>query len=57
MKGSKYMELVLIILSILISYVVIQIAIDKSINTTLQKENLKILIEIRDLLKNQSKNL
>lgn len=51
------MEWVLIVLSVLISYVVIQVAIDKSINTKLQKENLKILIEIKNLLKNQSRNL
>lgn len=51
------MEWLLIILIVLISYVVIQVAIDRSINTKLLKENYKILVEIRDLLKAQSKNL
>jgi len=51
------MELIGIILIILISYIVIQVAIDRSINTKLLKENLKVLVEIRDLIKKQNKNL
>ncbi|AQR94876.1 hypothetical protein CLSAP_21900 [Clostridium saccharoperbutylacetonicum] len=44
----------LIILLILASYIIIQMAIDKSINTKLLKENTKLLVEIRDLLKEQN---
>jgi len=44
-----------IILLIFCSYIIIQMAIDKSINTKLLKENTKLLVEIRDLLKEQSK--
>lgn len=51
------MEWIGIILIILISYIVIQIAIDRSINTKLLKGNLKVLVEIRDLIKKQNKNL
>jgi len=57
MKGEKYMEWLLIILTVLISYVVIQVAIDKSLNTKFLKENYKVLVEIKELLKNQNKNL
>jgi len=46
--------ILLIILLLLGSYIIIQIAIDKSINTKLLKENTKLLVEIRDLLKQQS---
>lgn len=46
--------LVLIIILLFCSYIIIQTAIDKFINTKLLKENTKILAEIRDLLKNQN---
>lgn len=46
--------IVLIIILLFCSYIIIQVAIDKSINTKLLKENNKILVEIRDLLKEQS---
>lgn len=46
--------LVLIIILLFCSYIIIQTAIDKSINTKLLKENTKILAEIRDLLKEQN---
>ncbi|WP_265858770.1 hypothetical protein [Clostridium botulinum] len=39
------------------SYVIIKLTIDPSINTKILKENLKVLIEIRELLKKQDKNL
>ncbi|ACD53799.1 hypothetical protein [Clostridium botulinum] len=39
------------------SYVIIKLTIDRSINTKILKENLKVLIEIRELLKKQDKNL
>lgn len=42
---------------VLIFYIVIQVAIDKSLNTQLLKENNKILAEIKELLKNQNKNI
>ena len=51
------MEWLLIILIVLISYAVIQVAIDRSINTKILKENHKILVEIRNILKEKSKNL
>jgi len=51
------MEWLTIIPMVLIFYVVIQVAIDRSVNTTLLKENLKVLVEIRELLKKQNKNL
>lgn len=38
-----------------IIYSIIQTAIDKSLNTKLLKENHKVLIEIRELLKNKIK--
>ena len=50
------MEWIIVIL-IIVSYIVIQVAIDRSINTKLLKENLNVLVEIRDLLKEQNKNL
>jgi hypothetical protein len=51
------MEWLLIISIVLISYIVIQVAIDRSINTKILKENYKVLVEIRDLLKEQNKSL
>lgn len=51
------MEWIIIILLIIVSYIVIQVAIDRSINTKLLKENLNVLVEIRNLLKEQNKNL
>lgn len=51
------MEFIPIIIIILLAYFVIQLAIDRSVNTKILKENLKVLSEIRDLLKNQGKNL
>lgn len=51
------MEWLIIIPIVLTSYVIIQIAIDRSVNTKLLKENHKVLIEIRELLKQQNKNL
>ncbi|WP_252235796.1 MULTISPECIES: hypothetical protein [unclassified Clostridium] len=45
------------IIIIVLSYVIIQLAIDRSINTKILKENLKVLIEIRELLKKQDKGL
>lgn len=44
----------LIIILLICSYIIIQMAIDKSMNTKLLKENTKILAEIRDLLKEQN---
>lgn len=49
------MEILIIILGLFALYILIQIAIDRSINTTLLKENNKILREIRDLLKDINK--
>jgi len=46
--------ILLIILLLFGSYIIIQMAIDKSINTKLLKENNKLLVEIRNLLKEQS---
>ncbi|MBW6411196.1 hypothetical protein [Clostridium weizhouense] len=51
------MEFLLILLGLLFLYIIIQFAIDRSINTKILKENLKVLIEIRELLKKQNKNL
>ncbi|WP_252217443.1 MULTISPECIES: hypothetical protein [unclassified Clostridium] len=45
------------IIIIVLSYVIIQLAIDRSINTKILKENLKVLIEIRELLKKRDKDL
>lgn len=51
------MEFILIIIAILVAYIIIQLAIDRSTNTKILKENLKVLVEIRELLKRQDKNL
>ncbi|MBZ9691903.1 hypothetical protein [Clostridium sp. M14] len=51
------MGFIYIIIIVLLSYVIIQLAIDRSINTKILKENLKVLIEIRELLKKQDKGL
>ncbi|ACD22691.1 hypothetical protein CLL_A2153 [Clostridium botulinum B str. Eklund 17B (NRP)] len=51
------MGFIFIIIIVLLSYVIIQLAIDRSINTKILKENLKVLIEIRELLKKQDKGL
>lgn len=56
-NGGNIMEWLTIIPMVLIFYVVIQVAIDRSVNTTLLKENHKVLVEIRELLKQQNKNL
>ena len=56
-SGGDIMEFIPIILIVLFSYVIIQAAIDRSVNTKLLKENLKVLVEIRDLLKKQDKNM
>jgi hypothetical protein len=48
------MELLFILIGLGILYVIIQAAIDYSINTKIQKENYKILVEIREILKNKS---
>lgn len=49
------MEIILIILSILILFVVIRWAIDLSQNTSLLKQQLKELQEIKELLKEMKK--
>ncbi len=54
--GGDIMGFIYIII-IVLSYVIIQLAIDRSINTKILKENLKVLIEIRELLKKQDKDL
>lgn len=46
------MNILLLILGLFILYVVIQMAIDHSLNTTLLRENNRLLIQIRDFLKN-----
>ena len=51
------MEWIIVILLIIVSYIVIQVSIDRSINTKLLKENLNVLVEIRNLLKEQNKDL
>ncbi|WP_199774805.1 MULTISPECIES: hypothetical protein [Clostridium] len=51
------MEFIFMIITVLLLYVIIQLAIDRSINTKILKENLKVLVEIRELLKKQDKNL
>ena len=51
------MEWLTMIPTVWISYVIIQVAIDRSVNTKLLKENHKVLVEIRELLKQQNKNL
>lgn len=45
------MQIIILIISIFILYVVIQVAIDRSITNKIMRENNKLLIEIRDLLK------
>ena len=45
------MDILIIILGLGILYVIIQIAIDRSINTAMLKENNKALNEIKELLK------
>ncbi|WP_297426556.1 hypothetical protein [Clostridium sp.] len=50
------MEFILIIILALFSYIIIQLAIDRSTNTKILKENLKVLAEIRELLKKQDKD-
>ncbi|EHI99532.1 hypothetical protein CDLVIII_2941 [Clostridium sp. DL-VIII] len=50
------MEFILIIIIVLFSYIIIQLAIDRSTNTKILKENLKVLVEIRELLKKQDKD-
>lgn len=44
-----------ILIGLFVAYILIQTAIDKSINTKFLKENYKTLVEIRDLLKEQNK--
>ncbi|ACD52113.1 hypothetical protein HYH38_07285 [Clostridium botulinum] len=51
------MDFITTIIIVLLSYVIIQLAIDRSINTKILKENLKVLVEIRELLKKQDKDL
>lgn len=55
--GGDIMDFITMIIIVLLSYVIIQLAIDRSINTKILKENLKVLIEIRELLKKQDKDL
>lgn len=50
-----YIVIIVIFMGLFGSYILIQTAIDRSINTKLLKENYKTLVEIRDLLKNQNK--
>lgn len=50
-----YILIILILIGLIGFYIVIQTAIDRSINTEILKENNKILVEIRDLLKDQNK--
>lgn len=45
------MDILIIILGLGILYVIIQLAIDRSINTAMLKENNKQLNEIKELLK------
>lgn len=51
------MDFITTIIIVLLSYVIIQLAIDQSINTKILKENLKVLVEIRELLKKQDRDL
>ena len=51
------MEFIPIIIVVLLTYFIIQLAIDRSVNTKILKENLKVLVEIRELLQKQDKNL
>jgi Ca2+/Na+ antiporter len=50
------MWIMIILFCLFILYLIILFAIDSSQNTKLLKENYKVLIEIRELLKNQNKN-
>ncbi|UZP02171.1 hypothetical protein JW813_10595 [Clostridium botulinum] len=50
------MDFITIIIIVLLFYAIIQLAIDRSINTKILKENLKVLIEIRELLKKKDKD-
>lgn len=50
------MEILFGIIGIFISYAIIQTAIDHSENTKLLKENHKVLVEIRELLKKQNES-
>ena len=45
------MNIFIVILGVWILYMIIQLAIDRSINTALLKENNKILNDIKSLLK------
>lgn len=45
-----------IIVGLIVLYIIIQIAIDNSLTTKLLKENYKVLIEIRELLKKNNNN-
>lgn len=45
------MNILIVILGVGILYMIIQLAIDRSINTALLKENNKILNDIKSLLK------
>lgn len=45
------MDILTMILIVFILYVVIQVAIGRSVNAKLTKENYKVLVEIRELLK------
>jgi hypothetical protein len=52
MKGRGYMGWFFLAIPIaIILYIVIQVAIEKSLITELLKENNKILLEIKELLK------
>lgn len=51
------MDILTMILIAFISYFIIQVAIDRSINAKLNKESYKVLVEIRELLKEQNKNM
>ena len=51
------MEWLLILPIVLISYVGIQVAIDRTINTKILEENYRILVEISYSLKEQNKSL
>ncbi|GAA0729329.1 hypothetical protein GCM10008905_29170 [Clostridium malenominatum] len=49
------MEAILWIISLFLLYTVINEAINRSMSTALLKENLRVLIEIRELLKDRKK--
>lgn len=50
------MEIFLCIILFVLLYIIITEAINRSLTTTLLKENLKVLTEIRELLKNKNLN-